>query len=115
MQVCISSGTKEPIAPMVKSCLTQLDRSTNVNPRSANQKLAQLEERGLVEKLGEAVGHLVARADRVRFDSAVELALAQIVIPALVVLSLLRGAGVVSWFNCRGIVHEQDSGTAVEL
>eukprot|EP00965_Chrysotila_dentata_P210224 6185779-Pleurochrysis_carterae.AAC.1 len=33
-------------------------------------------ERGLVENLGEAVGHLVARAYKVRFDSAVELALA---------------------------------------
>eukprot|EP00965_Chrysotila_dentata_P096857 3201077-Pleurochrysis_carterae.AAC.2 len=30
------------------------------------QMLAQLEERGLVKKLGEAVGNLVARADKVR-------------------------------------------------
>eukprot|EP00965_Chrysotila_dentata_P140016 4628649-Pleurochrysis_carterae.AAC.1 len=34
-----------------------------VDPRSANQVLVQLEERGLVENLSEAVGHLVARAD----------------------------------------------------
>eukprot|EP00965_Chrysotila_dentata_P241689 6204426-Pleurochrysis_carterae.AAC.2 len=87
-----------------------------VDPRSANQVLVQLEERGLVENLGEAVGHLGARADKVRFDSAaVDLAFAQRVLPALVVLSLFRGASVVSLFNCREIVHEQGSGTAVEL
>eukprot|EP00965_Chrysotila_dentata_P183457 6058204-Pleurochrysis_carterae.AAC.4 len=40
--------------------------------------LAQLEERGLVEQnLGEAVGNLVARANDVRLDRAVELALAE--------------------------------------
>eukprot|EP00965_Chrysotila_dentata_P045800 1522103-Pleurochrysis_carterae.AAC.1 len=38
--------------------------------------LAQLEERGLVENLGEAVGNLVARANEVRLDRAVEMALA---------------------------------------
>eukprot|EP00965_Chrysotila_dentata_P183627 6063484-Pleurochrysis_carterae.AAC.1 len=59
-----------------------------VAPRSANQVQAQLEERGLFENLGEAVGHLVARADKVRFESAVELALAYIVLPALEVLSV---------------------------
>eukprot|EP00965_Chrysotila_dentata_P245291 6206468-Pleurochrysis_carterae.AAC.1 len=42
-----------------------------------NQALAQLEERGLVENLGEAVGNLVARADEVRLDRAVKLALAE--------------------------------------
>eukprot|EP00965_Chrysotila_dentata_P184067 6077857-Pleurochrysis_carterae.AAC.1 len=47
-----------------------------VDPLSAKQVLTQLEEQSLVENLGEAVGHLVARADKVRFGSAVELALA---------------------------------------
>eukprot|EP00965_Chrysotila_dentata_P024104 798719-Pleurochrysis_carterae.AAC.1 len=55
--------------------------------------LAHLEERGLVENLGEAVGNLVARAGEVRLGRAVELALAEVVlVPALVVLSLLRCA-----------------------
>eukprot|EP00965_Chrysotila_dentata_P056886 1887540-Pleurochrysis_carterae.AAC.1 len=49
--------------------------------------LAQLQERSLVEKLGDAVGKLVAHADEVRLDRAVELALAEVVIPALVVLT----------------------------
>ena len=77
--------------------------------------LAQLEERGLVENLGEAVGHLVACADEVRLDRAVELALAEVVLPALVVLSLLRCASVVSLFNSCRVVHEQHGGAAAEL
>eukprot|EP00965_Chrysotila_dentata_P177511 5863902-Pleurochrysis_carterae.AAC.1 len=58
--------------------------------------LAQLEERGLVENLDEAVGNLVARANEVRLDRAVELALAEVVLPALVVAvqsSLMRQRG----------------------
>eukprot|EP00965_Chrysotila_dentata_P170945 5642196-Pleurochrysis_carterae.AAC.2 len=39
--------------------------------------LVQLEERGLVKNLGEAVGHLFASADEVRLDRAVELSLAE--------------------------------------
>eukprot|EP00965_Chrysotila_dentata_P170611 5632190-Pleurochrysis_carterae.AAC.1 len=77
--------------------------------------LAQLEERGLVKDLAEAVGHLVACADEVRLDEAVELALAKVVLPALVVLSLLRCASVVSLFNSCRIVHEQHGGPALKL
>eukprot|EP00965_Chrysotila_dentata_P037907 1260337-Pleurochrysis_carterae.AAC.1 len=58
-----------------------------------DQMLAQLEDRGLVKNL-------------VRLDQAVELALAELVLPALVVISL-RGAGVVSLFNSCRVVHEQ--------
>eukprot|EP00965_Chrysotila_dentata_P002936 95012-Pleurochrysis_carterae.AAC.1 len=81
--------------------------------------LTQLEERGLVKNLGEEVGNLVARADEVRLDRAVEPALAEVVLPALVVLSLLRCASVVSLFDsvfnsCR-VVHEQHGGAAFEL
>eukprot|EP00965_Chrysotila_dentata_P003142 102686-Pleurochrysis_carterae.AAC.1 len=71
--------------------------------------LAQLEERGLV-KSGEAVGHLVACADEVRLDRAVELALAAAVLPALVVLSLLQCASVISLFNSCRVVHKQQGG-----
>eukprot|EP00965_Chrysotila_dentata_P196222 6177449-Pleurochrysis_carterae.AAC.1 len=79
--------------------------------------LAQLEKCGLVENLGEAVSSLAARADEVRLDRAVELALAEVVLPAFAVLSLLRGAGVVSLFNSCSVIHnhEQHSGATVEL
>eukprot|EP00965_Chrysotila_dentata_P111078 3671305-Pleurochrysis_carterae.AAC.1 len=60
--------------------------------------LAQLEERGLVKNLGEAVRSLVARANEVRLDRAVELTLAEIILPALIVL----------------IAHEQHGGAAAE-
>eukprot|EP00965_Chrysotila_dentata_P079068 2607878-Pleurochrysis_carterae.AAC.1 len=69
--------------------------------------LAHLEERGLVEDLGEAVGNLVIRANEVRLDRAVELALAEVALPALVVLSHLRCASVVSLYNSCRVVHEQ--------
>eukprot|EP00965_Chrysotila_dentata_P256667 6212621-Pleurochrysis_carterae.AAC.7 len=59
--------------------------------------LAQLEE----------VGNLVACADEVRLDRAVELALAEVVLPALVVFSLLRCASVGSLVNSCRVVHEQ--------
>eukprot|EP00965_Chrysotila_dentata_P214098 6188020-Pleurochrysis_carterae.AAC.2 len=62
--------------------------------RTYEKDAAQLGERGLIKNLGEAVGHLIARTDKVRFGRAVELPLAEIVLPALVVLILLRGAGV---------------------
>eukprot|EP00965_Chrysotila_dentata_P010006 326255-Pleurochrysis_carterae.AAC.1 len=65
-----------------------------VDSRLANQMLAHLEKRGLVENLGEAVRHFIARADEVGLDHAVELRLAEVVLPALVVLGLLRGSGV---------------------
>eukprot|EP00965_Chrysotila_dentata_P157972 5219207-Pleurochrysis_carterae.AAC.1 len=77
--------------------------------------LAQLEEGGLVKNLGEAVSRLVTCADEVRFDQAVELALAEVVLPALVVLSLLRCASVVSLFNSCRAVHEQHGGATAEL
>eukprot|EP00965_Chrysotila_dentata_P254180 6211789-Pleurochrysis_carterae.AAC.1 len=41
--------------------------------------------------------------------------LAEVVLPALVVLSLLRCASMVSLFNSCRVVHEQHSGAAVEL
>eukprot|EP00965_Chrysotila_dentata_P007227 234669-Pleurochrysis_carterae.AAC.4 len=70
--------------------------------------LAQLEKRGFVKNLGEAVGHLVACVDEVRLARAViELALAEAAFPALAVLSLLQGACVVSLLYNRKIVHEQ--------
>eukprot|EP00965_Chrysotila_dentata_P170258 5619693-Pleurochrysis_carterae.AAC.1 len=65
-----------------------------VDSRLANQMLAQLEKRGLVKNHGEAVRHLIACADEVGLDHAVELTLAEVVLPALVVLGLLRGSGV---------------------
>eukprot|EP00965_Chrysotila_dentata_P077102 2545612-Pleurochrysis_carterae.AAC.1 len=77
--------------------------------------LAQLEERDLVKNLGGAVGHLVARTEEVRLHQAVELALAEAVLPALVVLGL-RCASVVSLqLNSCRVVHEQHGGAAVNL
>eukprot|EP00965_Chrysotila_dentata_P217232 6189868-Pleurochrysis_carterae.AAC.1 len=58
--------------------------------------LTHLDERGLVKSLGEAAGHVVARADEVHLDRAVELALAKVVRLAVVVPSLYRCASVVS-------------------
>eukprot|EP00965_Chrysotila_dentata_P229370 6197156-Pleurochrysis_carterae.AAC.3 len=81
----------------------------------ANQVLAQLEEIGLVKNIGEAIDHLVARMDEVRLDQAVELALVEVVLPALVVLSLLSGAAVVSLFNSCRVLHEQQGSAAAEL
>eukprot|EP00965_Chrysotila_dentata_P113679 3757836-Pleurochrysis_carterae.AAC.4 len=76
--------------------------------------LVQLEERGLIENLGEATSNLVARADEVCLYRAVELALAEVVPPTLVLLSLLRCASVVSLSNsCR--VDEQHGGATDEL
>eukprot|EP00965_Chrysotila_dentata_P198141 6178615-Pleurochrysis_carterae.AAC.1 len=78
--------------------------------------LGQLEGRDFVKKLGEAVSHLVARADEVCLNRAVELALVKEVLPALVVLCLvLRCASVVSLFNSSRAVHEQHRGAAVEF
>eukprot|EP00965_Chrysotila_dentata_P195560 6177056-Pleurochrysis_carterae.AAC.1 len=82
--------------------------------------LAQFEQGdSFVENLiGEAVGHLVARANiKVRFDSDVELALAKIVLSALVNVqsSSRRRRDQRGLFNCRAIVYEQASGPAVEL
>eukprot|EP00965_Chrysotila_dentata_P255101 6212101-Pleurochrysis_carterae.AAC.1 len=77
--------------------------------------LAHVEERGLVEYLGEAVGNLVARADEVRLGRTVELALAEAALPALVVLSFLRCASVVSLFNSCRIVHKKHGGATAEL
>eukprot|EP00965_Chrysotila_dentata_P206797 6183749-Pleurochrysis_carterae.AAC.2 len=66
--------------------------------------LAQLEERGLVKNLGEAVSNLVVNADEVCLDQVVEHALAEEALPALVLLTAA----------CR-VVHEQHGGAAVEL
>eukprot|EP00965_Chrysotila_dentata_P186951 6171827-Pleurochrysis_carterae.AAC.1 len=49
--------------------------------------LAQLEVGGLVKNLNKAIGHLVTRADEVHLDRAVELALAEVVLPAVVVFN----------------------------
>eukprot|EP00965_Chrysotila_dentata_P015923 526989-Pleurochrysis_carterae.AAC.1 len=86
-----------------------------MDSNSASKVLAQLKKRGLLEKISQAVGHLVTRADKACLDRAFELALAKAVLPALVVLSLLRNFGVASLFNSCRAGHEQDSGAAVEL
>eukprot|EP00965_Chrysotila_dentata_P220933 6192089-Pleurochrysis_carterae.AAC.1 len=77
--------------------------------------LAQLEERGFVKNLVKALGYLTARADKVCFDRAVKLALTEVVLPELVVLSLFRCASVISLFNSFRVVYEQYGGAAVEL
>eukprot|EP00965_Chrysotila_dentata_P209706 6185455-Pleurochrysis_carterae.AAC.1 len=77
--------------------------------------LAQLVQRGLVENVGEAVSRLVGCANEVRLDQAVELALAEVVLPALAVLSLLRCASVVSLFNSCRVGHAQHGCAASEL
>eukprot|EP00965_Chrysotila_dentata_P112161 3708011-Pleurochrysis_carterae.AAC.3 len=77
--------------------------------------MAQLEERDLVKNLGEAVSNLVARADKGRFDRAVKLALAEVVLQALVVLTFFRCASVISLFNSCRVVHEQHEGATVEV
>eukprot|EP00965_Chrysotila_dentata_P255242 6212153-Pleurochrysis_carterae.AAC.2 len=62
----------------------------------------------------EQVGaHWVACANKVRFDRAVELALAKAVHRARIVLSLLRCASMASLFCSSKIVHAQHSGTNV--
>eukprot|EP00965_Chrysotila_dentata_P095949 3170737-Pleurochrysis_carterae.AAC.2 len=63
----------------------------------------------------QAVGNFVARANKVRLDRAIKLLLAEVVLPARVVLNFFRCASVVSLFNNYGVVHEQHGGAAVEL
>eukprot|EP00965_Chrysotila_dentata_P131366 4343323-Pleurochrysis_carterae.AAC.1 len=50
-----------------------------------------------------------------RLDRAVELAFAEVILPALVVLSLLRCVSVVNLFNSCRAVHEQHGGAAAVL
>eukprot|EP00965_Chrysotila_dentata_P160391 5295551-Pleurochrysis_carterae.AAC.1 len=59
--------------------------------------LVHLEECGHVKNLGEAVGQLVAHTDEVRLDQAVEMALAMVALPALVVLSFFEA---LAWSAC---------------
>eukprot|EP00965_Chrysotila_dentata_P008574 279301-Pleurochrysis_carterae.AAC.1 len=65
--------------------------------------VAQLEKCGLIENLGKAVGHLIAHADEVRLGQAAELALAEVVLPVLVVLTAALS------------MKKQHSGAAVQL
>eukprot|EP00965_Chrysotila_dentata_P252530 6210733-Pleurochrysis_carterae.AAC.1 len=74
------------------------------DPCLANQMLAQLEKRGLVENLGEAFSNLVACTDEVRLDRAIELALAEVVLPVRVALRVFLEAP--AWSAYRGFAVE---------
>eukprot|EP00965_Chrysotila_dentata_P236391 6201280-Pleurochrysis_carterae.AAC.13 len=61
--------------------------------------------------LGEAVDPFVARGNEVRLDRAVELSLAKVLAPALVVLTRRHG----QLFNSCTVIHGQHGGAAVML